>query len=196
MVAPLTDSWAGVLANTLNMDRTTIGQGTSFPATWDILRLFFRTDTQNVYQNTGTFGTPVFTLINVPTALVFTTKVDNQTSDATTTSDSYVTTQISITMANRSGGIAMIAAGLIGNNASLGQRVVFGLHDDGSLVTGRDVRETSDPVNIVHCAALTHAMSLDGSAITVRFKRQGGTAKILGSTDGHSHLSIAEIGGE
>lgn len=41
----------------------TFGNDTSFPSTWHEDGFFLRTDTNILYQNTGTEGTPVWTQI-------------------------------------------------------------------------------------------------------------------------------------
>jgi len=60
LTAPLTAGWSGLTVSGGNLDSTTYGQGTSFPSTWNVTRLFWRTDTNRIYKNTGTEGTPVW----------------------------------------------------------------------------------------------------------------------------------------
>jgi len=60
------------MAQTLKFDDTnlddvilnerTFGWDTSFPATWPVNGWFFRTDSNSMFQNTGTEPSPVFTL--------------------------------------------------------------------------------------------------------------------------------------
>jgi hypothetical protein len=64
MADPKSNPWAGNVVSGANLDSTTYGQGTSFPSTWDPLRLFWRTDEKKIYQNTGTEGTPSWTSIS------------------------------------------------------------------------------------------------------------------------------------
>jgi hypothetical protein len=71
MVNPKIESWTGGIVSGANLDATTYGQGTSFPATWNTTRLFWRTDEKFMYQNTGTEGSPTFTAINVPASVKF-----------------------------------------------------------------------------------------------------------------------------
>jgi hypothetical protein len=60
LTAPLTDGWAGLVVSGNNLDSTTYGQGTSFPSSWNIGRLFWRTDENLLYKNTGTLSSPVW----------------------------------------------------------------------------------------------------------------------------------------
>lgn len=60
MTAPLDNSWDGQFVNGSNLDKTTYGQGTSFPSSWSIDRIFWRTDKNTMYKNSGTEGTPVW----------------------------------------------------------------------------------------------------------------------------------------
>ena len=64
MVDPKIQSWTGGIVSGTNLDATTYGQGTSFPSTWNTLRLFFRTDEGYIYRNTGTEASPVFTVVS------------------------------------------------------------------------------------------------------------------------------------
>jgi len=61
LTAPLTAGWSGLTVSGGNLDSTTYGQGTSFPATFNTTRLFWRTDTHKLYKNTGTTGSPTWT---------------------------------------------------------------------------------------------------------------------------------------
>lgn len=63
MVAPIDAKWADNSISDDNLNKTTYGQGTAFPSTWPTDRVFWRTDTNILYKNTGTEGTPVWTEI-------------------------------------------------------------------------------------------------------------------------------------
>jgi len=66
MTIPFDESWDGtVTVSPDRLNKTTYGQGTSFPATWPTTRLFWRTDENILYKNTGTEGTPVFTALGL-----------------------------------------------------------------------------------------------------------------------------------
>lgn len=64
MAAPIDADWARNDLSPANLNKTTSGQGTSFPSTWPTDRLFWRIDTNLIYKNTGTVGTPVWTSLN------------------------------------------------------------------------------------------------------------------------------------
>lgn len=49
--------------DTTLLGERTMGWGTAFPSTWHADGFFLRTDLNQFYQNTGTEGTPVWTLI-------------------------------------------------------------------------------------------------------------------------------------
>lgn len=63
MVAPLDSAWSSTTLSDGNLNSTTYGQGTSFPSTWSTTRLFWRTDENKIYKNTGTEGSPTWTLV-------------------------------------------------------------------------------------------------------------------------------------
>lgn len=65
MVAPLDLPWLRTDGSDANLNKTTYGQGTSFPSTWAVDRIFWRTDTNLIYKNTGTVGTPIWSLLSV-----------------------------------------------------------------------------------------------------------------------------------
>ena len=73
MAAPNDAPWADTNISDANLNTTTYGQGTSFPSTWATDRLFWRTDENIIYKNTGTEGTPVWTAIGIPTRSDFPT---------------------------------------------------------------------------------------------------------------------------
>ena len=61
MGAPIDSAWSNSVLSDGNLNQTTYGQGTSFPSTWSTARLFWRTDSKQIYQNTGTESSPVWT---------------------------------------------------------------------------------------------------------------------------------------
>ena len=63
MAAPFDAPWATETITDGKLNKVTIGQGTSFPSTWLVDRLFWRTDTNLVYKNIGSEGTPVWEAI-------------------------------------------------------------------------------------------------------------------------------------
>jgi len=67
MAAPIDAKWAVEALSPVNLNATTYGQGTSFPSTWPVDRIFWRTDTNLLYKNIGTEGTPVWELITQAT---------------------------------------------------------------------------------------------------------------------------------
>ena len=64
-VDPKIESWAGAIVSGGNLDSCTIGRGTTTVrealTEWDTGRMFFDTDLNNLYINTGTFGSPSWT---------------------------------------------------------------------------------------------------------------------------------------
>ena len=70
MVSPITADWAGNVVSNTNLNSTTYGQGTSFPSTYNITRLFWRTDLSRMYYNKGTLGTPIWEGADVPVGTI------------------------------------------------------------------------------------------------------------------------------
>lgn len=60
MVEGVDTPWNTTDATDAVLNLTTYGQGSAFPATWPVNRLFFRTDTNTVYNNEGTLIAPIF----------------------------------------------------------------------------------------------------------------------------------------
>jgi hypothetical protein len=58
MAEPIDSAWSSTVLSDTNLNATTYGQGTSFPSTWSTTRIFFRTDLNQIYQNTGTEASP------------------------------------------------------------------------------------------------------------------------------------------
>ena len=65
-----TGSWAGLVVSAGNLDGTTYGQGTTFPSSWDIARLFWRSDLKRLYYNKGTEGSPTWEGADVPVGTI------------------------------------------------------------------------------------------------------------------------------
>jgi microcystin-dependent protein len=65
-----TGSWAGLVVSAGNLDGTTYGQGTSFPSSWDVSRLFWRSDLKRLYYNKGTSGSPLWEGADVPVGTI------------------------------------------------------------------------------------------------------------------------------
>jgi len=66
----LTGSWSGLVVSSANLDSTTYGQGTSFPSSWDVTRLFWRSDLKRLYYNKGTLGTPLWEGADIPVGTI------------------------------------------------------------------------------------------------------------------------------
>jgi microcystin-dependent protein len=66
----LTGSWTGLIVSAANLDSTTYGQGTSFPSSWDITRLFWRSDLKRLYYNKGTSGSPLWEGADIPVGTI------------------------------------------------------------------------------------------------------------------------------
>lgn len=64
MGAPIDAKWNNNVLSDATLDQVTYGQGTSFPATWPTTRLFWRTDTNTLYKNIGTEGSPTWEQIS------------------------------------------------------------------------------------------------------------------------------------
>ena len=61
MAEPIDSDWSSTVLSDTNLNKTTYGQGTSFPSTWRTDRIFWRTDENKIYQNTGTENSPTWT---------------------------------------------------------------------------------------------------------------------------------------
>lgn len=70
MASPVTADWAGNVVSNANLNSTTYGQGTSFPSTYSVTRLFWRTDLGRMYYNKGTSGTPSWEGSDVPVGTI------------------------------------------------------------------------------------------------------------------------------
>ena len=70
MVAPITSDWAGNVVSNTNLNATTYGQGTSFPSTYNVTRLFWRSDLGRMYYNKGTLGSPSWEGSDVPVGTI------------------------------------------------------------------------------------------------------------------------------
>ena len=70
MAAPITSDWAGNVVSNANLNATTYGQGTSFPSTYNVTRLFWRTDFGRMYYNKGTLGTPIWEGADTPVGTI------------------------------------------------------------------------------------------------------------------------------
>lgn len=70
MTAPLTAGWTGLVVSGNSLDSTTYGQGTSFPSSWDITRLFWRSDLKRLYYNKGTAGSPLWEGADIPVGTI------------------------------------------------------------------------------------------------------------------------------
>jgi hypothetical protein len=107
-----------------------------------------------------------------------TTQFDTIASTFSTTSTSFVVTGLALTLANRSGGKALITAPMTTSTTVRGS---WGIFDDGVATDTILVLEVVNGLEIpVMCS---HAMDLDGSAVTLRCKSpNGGTTTIKVST--------------
>ena len=65
-----TGSWAGLVVSAGNLDGTTYGQGTTFPSSWDVSRLFWRSDLKRLYYNKGTLSSPIWEGADVPVGTI------------------------------------------------------------------------------------------------------------------------------
>jgi microcystin-dependent protein len=70
MAAPITADWANHVVSNDSLNATTYGQGTSFPSTYNVTRLFWRTDLERMYFNKGTEGTPIWEGADIPVGTV------------------------------------------------------------------------------------------------------------------------------
>lgn len=60
MAEPLDAPWSNTPISDANLNKTTYGSGTTFPSTWAVDRLFFRSDEKILYVNEGSEGSPTF----------------------------------------------------------------------------------------------------------------------------------------
>lgn len=134
-------------------------------------------------------------IVALASGVTVSSQVDSLTADETTTSASYVSTALSITLANRSGGQAIIICGSmlsVNNPASLMEVKLF---DDGTGITRADGDMQKDVANDRGEVTLNHAMSLNGSVINLRIATSSGgqITKIHGSAVSHSYMSVLEV---
>lgn len=66
MAAPVDEPWAKTNATDADLNLVTIGQGTAFPSTWPINRIFLRTDRERQYINKGTLVAPIWHGVDIP----------------------------------------------------------------------------------------------------------------------------------
>jgi hypothetical protein len=90
MASPIDADWSNNTISDGNLNKTTYGQDTSFPSTWPTDRLFWRTDTEKIYHNTGTVATPVWTEITlagerITSGTVAAARIDNLDTSKLTT---------------------------------------------------------------------------------------------------------------
>ena len=102
------------------------------------------------------------------------TQTDVATSAENTTSTSYVSTNMSITLANRSGGIADVKCSFSGTLTTDNGNAIFDLFDDGVAI-GHDGFANMAISDDVFSICVLYAGSLDGSVINLRMKTSGGT---------------------
>lgn len=104
MASPLDSDWSSTILSDTNLNKTTYGQGTSFPSTWSLTRLFWRTDEQKIYQNTGTEASPTWTSLSAeppsvdPYILTYDEVIGNHTSPSGATSSSNASVDIAHTL--------------------------------------------------------------------------------------------------
>lgn len=81
MAAPIDANWNQNDATDDVLNKVTYGQGTSFPATWPLERIFWRTDENKIYKNTNTVGSPVFEAIGAAAAILLTPAISTNYED-------------------------------------------------------------------------------------------------------------------
>ncbi len=122
-------------------------------------------------------------------SLTLSTQEDVITADDTTTSTTYVTTSLSITKANRSGGrcIAICTANIATNT----NQVSIVLYDNGAALAG----DVSNNVQSITPAAMSADVPLDGNVIDVRLKSiTSGTSELkYTSNQWESKLVLTEL---
>lgn len=133
------------------------------------------------------------TMQALPAALALSSQEDIATADETTTSTSYVTTDLSIVIANRSGGSCLCLAVCGVSGSGTGVVVDLVLFDDGAAMTG-DARSTSSGGGRIQCSCLMSVVSLNGSTINVRMKTAASTATLEFVADtSESKLMVWEV---
>lgn len=70
MTAPIDSDWAGNVVSNTNLNKTTYGQGTSFPSTYNTTRLFWRSDLGRMYYNKGSVSTPQWEGADIPVGTI------------------------------------------------------------------------------------------------------------------------------
>ena len=118
---------------------------------------------------------------------------DLLTSSETTTSTSYVSTALSITLANRSGGMALIVAHCPVENNTVGASIIIALFDDGVTLDG-DSRVEVGRQNANNIAVAAKTVLLNGSVMNVRMRVASNTGLIAGSSGtAQSAMTVLEI---
>ncbi len=122
-----------------------------------------------------------------------TTQTDYLTSGITTTSTSFVTTPLSITIANRSGGYAICTGICPTYNNDAANRAKICLFDDAAALEGASDQRTISTTHY-HNQVVHNIVSLDGSVIAVYYGCNATTAGIIYSDiENEPSLQILEI---
>jgi len=121
-------------------------------------------------------------------------QTDILTASVTTTSTTYVTSLLSIVIANRTDGHCLISATCVLYNNTTGQIIDIAIFDDGTT-TGHDISSHTPTANYRTAMAISWVMALDGSTINLRWKVGANTGNLRGESSGshNSNMSILEV---
>jgi len=163
MVDPKIQSWAGGIITADALDATTLGSGSSFPASWNVDRLFYRTDTSIMYTNTGTYGSPVWSSpVAAANEMVIThdTTESNHTYATTATGSTGIVGTIDVTNETNGGG----GGGTV--NQSF-ERIMHG----AANITGN----ISGTISVSYRFQLWHNTYGNARQLQIRIKNSGGS---------------------
>jgi len=177
MAGPKDASWSGISPTATNLDDSTFGQGTTTErnniTSWPATRPFFDTDDNVWYYNSHVSAPSSVTWSNISPPAVRTRKVDTLSSDANTTSGGFQDSGLTLTLANISGGFAIVTATMSVRASVAADEMDFRiLHDSTAVDTQRIIAGDVGGLLIVHLSAV---VSLDGNVVKVQFRRGTGT---------------------
>jgi len=222
MAKPIDADWATDPLSDGSLNKVTIGQGTAFPSSWPLDRIFWRTDTNVLYKNVNTIPSPTWQPIPLiegkpistdgsPTTddvlkyngtdwetktgpIVATLADTNIGANDTTTSTGYTNTSCSITLGNITGGKAVIYGGGGQRNSNVLYTATTRLNG-GNCAAGQFSATGSGDISGL---GLTEINDMDGSVKTIQHKTNNGsgTATFFGTgTGGTGNITAFQVSG-
>lgn len=144
-----------------------------------------------VLMSNGAGAAP--TMQSLPAAIEFSNQEDIIAADQTTTSTTYVTTALSIVIANRSGGSCLCLTVCNVSGSGVGDVLILVFFDDGAALTGDSISVSSGGGR-QHSITLASIVSLNGSTIDVRMKTIVNTGELhFDANQGESKMVVWEV---